>query len=241
MARVVDDILTLADIESLETPFAPVAVVDVVDAAIARVSVMAADVGIAIHIDAAPVDAVVDGNVEQLVSAVANLLDNAVKYSDPGEDAAVSRSWSAATEDQVSISVRDHGIGISEAHLERVFERFYRVDRGRSRLSGGTGLGLSIVRQCRQDTRRFGRRPNRAGRGKCVLHDAAVEEGDELMHVLIIEDEPAYVDALTVALEREGYDVSSATDGRRAGRLAFLERPPDIVLLDLMLPETVRA
>jgi two-component system response regulator RegX3 len=56
------------------------------------------------------------------------------------------------------------------------------------------------------------------------------------MHVLIIEDEPAYVDALTVALEREGYDVSSATDGR-AGVVAFLERPPDIVLLDLMLPE----
>ena len=56
------------------------------------------------------------------------------------------------------------------------------------------------------------------------------------MHVLIIEDEPAYVDALTIALEREGYDVSSATDGR-AGVVAFLERPPDIVLLDLMLPE----
>jgi two-component system response regulator RegX3 len=56
------------------------------------------------------------------------------------------------------------------------------------------------------------------------------------MHLLIIEDEPAYVDALTVALEREGYDVSSATDGR-AGVVAFLERPPDIVLLDLMLPE----
>ena len=56
------------------------------------------------------------------------------------------------------------------------------------------------------------------------------------MHVLIVEDEPAYVDALTVALEREGYGVSSATDGR-AGVVAFLERPPDIVLLDLMLPE----
>jgi two-component system response regulator RegX3 len=56
------------------------------------------------------------------------------------------------------------------------------------------------------------------------------------MHVLIIEDEPGYVDALTVALEREGYDVSSATDGR-TGVIAFLERPPDIVLLDLMLPE----
>ena len=144
MARVVDDILTLADIESLETPFAPVAIVDVVDAAVARVSVMAADAGITIDTDAASGDAVVNGNVEQLVSAVANLLDNALKYSDLGEDAVVDVVVSA-TEDQVSISVRDHGIGISEAHLERVFERFYRVDRGRSRSSGGTGLGLSIV------------------------------------------------------------------------------------------------
>jgi len=144
MARVVDDILTLADIESLETPFAPVAIVDVVDAAVARVSVMAADAGITIDANAASGDAVVDGNVEQLVSAVANLLDNALKYSDPGEDAIVEIVVST-TEDQVSISVRDYGIGISEVHLERVFERFYRVDRGRSRSSGGTGLGLSIV------------------------------------------------------------------------------------------------
>ena len=56
------------------------------------------------------------------------------------------------------------------------------------------------------------------------------------MRVLIVEDEPAYVDALTVALEREGYDVAAATNGR-AGVVSFLERPPDIVLLDLMLPE----
>jgi len=56
------------------------------------------------------------------------------------------------------------------------------------------------------------------------------------VRVLIVEDEPAYVDALTVALEREGYDVAAATNGR-AGVVSFLERPPDIVLLDLMLPE----
>ena len=144
MARVVDDILTLADIESLETPFAPVSIDEVVDDAVTRVSVMATDAGVRIDADAVVDDAVVDGDVEQLVSAVANLLDNAVKHSDPGEDAAVEVSVSASG-DQVSISVRDHGIGISEAHLERVFERFYRVDRGRSRSSGGTGLGLSIV------------------------------------------------------------------------------------------------
>ncbi|MGB5731593.1 MAG: response regulator transcription factor [Acidimicrobiia bacterium] len=56
------------------------------------------------------------------------------------------------------------------------------------------------------------------------------------MRVLIVEDEPSYVDALSVALEREGFDVLAAVDGR-AGLLSFLEDPPDIVLLDLMLPE----
>lgn len=144
MARVVDDIVTLADIESLETPFAPVPVVDVVDAAVARVSITAADEGVAIDIDADVGNATVDGNAEQLVSAVTNLLDNAVKYSDLRRGPVVEVTV-RTSDDQVSIAVRDHGIGISETHLERVFERFYRVDRGRSRSSGGTGLGLSIV------------------------------------------------------------------------------------------------
>lgn len=144
MARVVDDILMLADIESLETPFAPVPIADVVDAAVARVSVTAADAGVSIVIDGGVGTATVDGNDEQLVSAVANLLDNAVKYSDLSRDPVVELAV-RTSEDQVLLSVRDHGIGISEQHLERVFERFYRVDRGRSRSSGGTGLGLSIV------------------------------------------------------------------------------------------------
>lgn len=144
MAQVVDDILTLADIESLETPFVPVPIDEVIDDAVARVSVMAADAGITIKSDADVRGAVVDGNAEQLVSAVANLLDNALKYSDASGDPVVEIAVRTVV-DQVSISVRDHGIGISEAHLERVFERFYRVDRGRGRSSGGTGLGLSIA------------------------------------------------------------------------------------------------
>ena len=144
MAKVVDDILTLADIESLETPFTSVRIGDVVDDAVARVAVGAAEAGVSISVAGTDGDAVVRGNEEQLVSAVANLLDNAVKYS--GADGAASvEVETRASDDQVSIVVRDHGIGISESHLVRVFERFYRVDRGRDRSSGGTGLGLSIV------------------------------------------------------------------------------------------------
>ena len=83
------------------------------------------------------------GERRQLVSAVVNLLDNAVKYSEPDSSIEVR----ACTDGEwVEVEVRDHGIGIPQRDLERIFERFYRVDRARSRETGGTGLGLAIVR-----------------------------------------------------------------------------------------------
>ncbi|MEN8235733.1 MAG: ATP-binding protein [Actinomycetota bacterium] len=145
MAQVVDDVLTLADIESLETPFAPVQVGPAVAAAISRVATVADEAGVEIVESGIGTDAVVDGNGEQLVSAVANLLDNAVKYSTAENDGPVEVAVHA-TDDEVAVAVTDHGIGIPPAHVDRIFERFYRVDRGRNRASGGTGLGLSIVR-----------------------------------------------------------------------------------------------
>lgn len=83
------------------------------------------------------------GDSRQLVSAIANLLDNAVKYSHPG--AAVRVSVTTA-DGMVDIDVTDSGIGIPAKDIDRIFERFYRVDRARSRDTGGTGLGLAIVR-----------------------------------------------------------------------------------------------
>jgi two-component system sensor histidine kinase SenX3 len=85
----------------------------------------------------------ISGNFSQLVSAVGNLVGNAIKYSDEGQMVTVALR---TTDDVVEISVEDKGIGIPMASLDRIFERFYRVDRARSRGTGGTGLGLSIVR-----------------------------------------------------------------------------------------------
>lgn len=79
----------------------------------------------------------------QLVSAVSNLIDNAIKYSDAGSKVRLSAT---VTNDEVAIEVADDGIGIPARDLDRIFERFYRVDRARSRQTGGTGLGLAIVR-----------------------------------------------------------------------------------------------
>ena len=73
-----------------------------------------------------------------------NLLDNAVKFTPPGGKLSISAYWEKP---YVRIEVKDNGVGIPAEHLSRVFERFYRVDRARSREAGGTGLGLAIVRQ----------------------------------------------------------------------------------------------
>ncbi|MEJ5357822.1 MAG: ATP-binding protein [Desulfobacterales bacterium] len=82
-----------------------------------------------------------------LEQAVVNLLDNAIKYSDPGQPVQL-RGRSSGT--AVIIEVQDQGIGIEKKHLPRLFERFYRVDKARSRSQGGTGLGLAIVKHIAQ-------------------------------------------------------------------------------------------
>ncbi|MGA8246082.1 MAG: ATP-binding protein [Nocardioides sp.] len=83
------------------------------------------------------------GNEEQVSAAVTNLIANAVTYSDADSTVLVSTK---ATDDMVEISVVDQGIGIPNAELDRIFERFYRIDPARHRSTGGTGLGLSIVK-----------------------------------------------------------------------------------------------
>lgn len=87
------------------------------------------------------------GNVRQLGVAVSNLVENALIYSDPGARVVVAARLQARSDDDyVEITVSDNGIGIGPADLQRIFERFYRVDYARSRANGGTGLGLSIVK-----------------------------------------------------------------------------------------------
>jgi two-component system phosphate regulon sensor histidine kinase PhoR len=79
----------------------------------------------------------------RLQEVIYNLLDNAVKYSQPGGMVSLHAELEG---ERVRISVADQGVGIRESDLPRIFERFYRADKGRSRELGGTGLGLSIVK-----------------------------------------------------------------------------------------------
>jgi len=87
------------------------------------------------------------GNSRQLGVAVGNLVENAIAYSDTGARVVVAAHAQAGNDDDyVEITVSDNGIGIPAAELDRIFERFYRVDYARSRANGGTGLGLAIVK-----------------------------------------------------------------------------------------------
>ena len=144
VARTIDDLLELSRIEAdpdarhEELPVAPL-----IAEAIDRVAGAAAQREITIEQDAAPIALSVAGDRRQLVSALYNLLDNAVKYSDAGSTVSVGARTDGRS---IDVSVTDNGVGIPRRDLERVFERFYRVDRARSRETGGTGLGLSIVR-----------------------------------------------------------------------------------------------
>ena len=144
VGRIIDDLLALTRIESDDaTPREPVRIGDVVNEATQRVLPLADAHHIAIDLGAVGSRHVVLGDPRQLVSAVTNLLENACKYSDDGSAIAVRSDVDGPW---LELHVEDHGVGIPSTDLDRVFERFYRVDRARSRETGGTGLGLAIVR-----------------------------------------------------------------------------------------------
>ena len=143
-ARTIDNLLELSEIElSSPTDRLLLEPVDILRAAADRLSQAAEHRSIVIDIDAAVPELVVVGDPRQLSSALGNLVDNAVKYSDDG---ARVRLRARTNDDWVELVVADEGVGIPERDLERIFERFYRVDKARSRGTGGTGLGLAIVR-----------------------------------------------------------------------------------------------
>jgi two-component system sensor histidine kinase SenX3 len=149
VGRTIEDLLELSRIESGEAPRREAVPVNLfVAEAIERIRPAAEQAGIDLVVREPNRRLAVYGDRRQLVSAVYNLLDNAVKYSDAGSSVDISASTDGR---EVKIAVCDHGIGIPARDLERVFERFYRVDQARSRQTGGTGLGLAIVRHVMQN------------------------------------------------------------------------------------------
>jgi two-component system, OmpR family, sensor histidine kinase SenX3 len=141
--RTIDDLLKLSQIESTQPGDNAVDLVSVVRAAVGRGRAVDAGRGVQLAALDMPDELWIRGDELQLVSAVGNLVENAVKYSHPGD---VVQLRTRVDDVAVEVMVADQGVGIPTSDLDRVFERFYRVDKARSRDTGGTGLGLSIVR-----------------------------------------------------------------------------------------------
>jgi two-component system, OmpR family, sensor histidine kinase SenX3 len=143
MSRIVDDLLDLSRVEFggtdewTEIDLGPV-LVEVVSTN--QHSAKRQGLGLSLTGSA---ELMVRGDRSHLVSVFSNLVDNAIKYSEAGGIVLVE---SMIQGDEIVVNVTDHGIGIAERDQKRIFERFYRVDKARSRATGGTGLGLSIVR-----------------------------------------------------------------------------------------------
>lgn len=144
LANMVGELIELSRLQGAERlpDLVEVDVDAVVQEAISRYKVVADNAEITITTDE-PKGFEVLGDQGLLVTAVANLISNAIAYSPNGSTVSISRRRRG---NQIEIAVTDRGIGIARADQQRVFERFFRVDKARSRATGGTGLGLAIVK-----------------------------------------------------------------------------------------------
>jgi two-component system phosphate regulon sensor histidine kinase PhoR len=142
--NIATDLLTLSDLESGRTDAepGPISVEEAVNTALLTVETEASLRGVKL-IRGVVEDAQVTGHAIRLEQALVNLLDNAVKFNKPGGEVRID---ARADGGRIVLSVSDTGAGIPSSDVPRIFERFYRVDRARSRAVGGTGLGLSIVK-----------------------------------------------------------------------------------------------
>ena len=144
LSNLIGDIVELSRLQGddFEMVFEPVRLSEVVDLAVDAVASAAESKNIVI-VPAESIDVVVEGTKSQLVAALRNLVANAIAYSPENTRVAIGVEQENG---MAKIIVADQGSGIPAAELDRIFERFYRVDQARSRGTGGTGLGLSIVK-----------------------------------------------------------------------------------------------
>ncbi len=146
LTKIVEDLLTLSKIESKEfyLKWERLPLSELIDDVLDFVKEAAEKKKISISQSIIPSSLEVTGDRSYLEQVFINLLDNAIKYThEPGE---ISISAIEKGQTEIQVAIKDNGIGIPKEELSRIFERFYRVDKGRSQELGGTGLGLSIVK-----------------------------------------------------------------------------------------------
>jgi signal transduction histidine kinase len=143
LTRLSEDLLLLSTSEGETLELEPVGLVDLADDVSAQLGPLAATHSMAIRVEGdESIDAM--AGTDQLYRCLFNLVDNAIKYAGDGSTVTIRAERAG---DQAVIKVTDNGVGIPQEELQRVFDRFFRVDKGRARRHGGTGLGLAIVRE----------------------------------------------------------------------------------------------
>ena len=148
MSTLSEKLLLLSESEQGQTNWSTVNLTPLLTELTTEFKTKGSESGINIELAAIEQNIPVLGDAFRLKQAFVNLVDNAIKYSKPGGEVKIS----ARTDDmQVVIEIKDNGIGISQADQQRIFERFYRVDKSRSRAQGGSGLGLAIVKKIAEE------------------------------------------------------------------------------------------
>jgi len=144
MSRLTEDLLALASVESPDYKLSlqPVRASTLLQDSLDSIGGIVVDSGVKLQTTGAP-DALVMADPDAMHQVFGNLLENSLKYAKSGKRI---RAGARILTTEVQFTIQDFGPGIASEHLERIFERFYRVDKARSRESGGTGLGLAIVK-----------------------------------------------------------------------------------------------
>jgi two-component system phosphate regulon sensor histidine kinase PhoR len=144
LGRLIDDILIISDIESGReaNTDGDIDIVEAIGEVVEVLSPVAKDAGIDLIFNYS-YEMHMGGNSDRFKQMMANLIENAVKYSNADSSVRIDAVKEGGA---IRVSVRDEGIGIPAEHMDRLFERFFRVDKSRSKAAGGTGLGLAIVK-----------------------------------------------------------------------------------------------
>jgi signal transduction histidine kinase/DNA-binding response OmpR family regulator len=262
LTKLIDDVLDLAKIEAgkLEWHMGPITLQEVIDQATAATSSLFDAKGLTLVKQIAPDLPVVSGDRDRLVQVVINLISNAVKFTDAGSVACRAERRG----NDVVVSVTDTGMGIAPADQPKVFERFKQVGDTLTDKPKGTGLGLPI---CREIVEHHGGRiwvESEPGRGSTFSFSLPTSDAvqptlpldlasvvrqlrervtvstprtsERQPCILVVDDDANIRELLTQEFTEAGYAVSTAADGRAAVH-EVRRRRPDLVVLDVMMPE----
>ncbi|HEY8347617.1 MAG TPA: response regulator [Symbiobacteriaceae bacterium] len=243
LIRLINDILDISRLEAgkMEIRVQPLSVSETIHRAIQEMQAFADERGVKLTASLPEDLPRMMGDADRIDQVLVNLLSNGIKFSNPGTEVKVTAGHDG---DIVWIRVEDQGIGISREHLDKIFDKFHRVDNASTRRTGGTGLGLAI---CKAIVEEHGGKiwvESELGKGSAFTFTLPAEPA--MAHrsvpvdvtprtVLVVDDDPDIVRLIRLSLEQEGFQTIGATSGEEALEVVKSRRV-DAITLDLLMP-----